>query len=312
MLDSSPESLPQLGNEISDYFSRNERNSSLKDFDVDEFPKGKTIYHYTTAAGLLGILQSRMIWATEASYLNDSQEIKYGVDLAVEELNKLFEEKSVEDYRELIDTVTQKLLIFGQSEIYVSFLCEDGDLLSKWKGYSDFGAGFSIGLNVDQFLISRPMLSASPIRIKKVVYDAVIQKRILWDEFNATLGQFDDWRGRYPKETMASYLPAAATGLTEYIKLQLVRFKAKAFEEEKEWRMIFYPFFQDVEYKNLIRFRIVGNRIIPYLEFQLPTISEIVRGPKIDRESSRKAIDLIYERASIPPPQLSESKINLQ
>jgi hypothetical protein len=44
------------------------------------------LYHYTSSIGLLGILNTQKIWATEASHLNDSQEIKYGINLVTEKL----------------------------------------------------------------------------------------------------------------------------------------------------------------------------------------------------------------------------------
>jgi hypothetical protein len=33
-----------------------------------------TLFHYTTAAGLLGILNSSTLWATDLRFLNDAQE----------------------------------------------------------------------------------------------------------------------------------------------------------------------------------------------------------------------------------------------
>ena len=35
------------------------------------------LYHYTTAKGLLGIFNTKSIWATHVSYLNDEQEFVY-------------------------------------------------------------------------------------------------------------------------------------------------------------------------------------------------------------------------------------------
>jgi len=324
MLDSLTERISRLEQEIKEYFSRIENISSL--LDINDFPKDKIIYHYTSATGLLGIFQSQTIWATEASYLNDSQEIKYGIDLARAELDQLSKQSNSKDHKKLVDEVAKNLSTFSKSAIYVSCFCEDGDLLSQWKGYSGkgysgIGAGFSIGLNIDQLSKSRYELSTFPIRIKKVVYDNEIQKKILWDECNATLGYFDAWLEKYPNEDDVSiFFPAAVAGLTEYIKLQSARFKASTFHEENEWRFIYVPSLPDAKYQKLIKFRTEDDRIIPYLEFQLqlPAISRIVCGSKIDLESSKKAIDLIYNRASsfngviIPLPQMSASKISLQ
>ena len=40
------------------------------------------LFHYTDAAGLLGILKSRSLWATDFRSLNDASEMHYGMDLA--------------------------------------------------------------------------------------------------------------------------------------------------------------------------------------------------------------------------------------
>ena len=36
------------------------------------------LYHYTTASGLVGILQSNRLWATSAIFMNDVNELNYG------------------------------------------------------------------------------------------------------------------------------------------------------------------------------------------------------------------------------------------
>jgi hypothetical protein len=38
-----------------------------------------TIFHYTTATGLLGILQKFTLWASDLRFLNDAQEAVYAL-----------------------------------------------------------------------------------------------------------------------------------------------------------------------------------------------------------------------------------------
>ncbi len=38
------------------------------------------LYHYTDARGLIGIVTQAVLWATDAEFLNDAQELKYGRD----------------------------------------------------------------------------------------------------------------------------------------------------------------------------------------------------------------------------------------
>jgi hypothetical protein len=55
-----------------------------------------TLFHYTTAAGLLGILNTANIWATDLRFLNDVQEAVYAYDIAVD-ANKLIWKIRYED-----------------------------------------------------------------------------------------------------------------------------------------------------------------------------------------------------------------------
>jgi len=47
------------------------------------------LFHYTTSAGLLGMLQSQCFFATERSYLNDLREVLWGISVIKETLAKL-------------------------------------------------------------------------------------------------------------------------------------------------------------------------------------------------------------------------------
>ena len=38
------------------------------------------VYHYTSTAGFLGIVNDSSIWATNIFFLNDYQEMKKGID----------------------------------------------------------------------------------------------------------------------------------------------------------------------------------------------------------------------------------------
>src|ERR1035441_9565471 len=46
------------------------------------------LYHYTTAEGLLGILNEQAFWATDCEFLNDSSEMRYGLQLFTHKLRE--------------------------------------------------------------------------------------------------------------------------------------------------------------------------------------------------------------------------------
>ena len=43
-----------------------------------------SLYHYTSNQGLVGILESQKLWATNYSFLNESSELNYGMKLSIE------------------------------------------------------------------------------------------------------------------------------------------------------------------------------------------------------------------------------------
>src|SRR4051794_188276 len=55
------------------------------------------LYHYTTAAGLIGIVQSQTLWATNAEFLNDAQELLCGRPQVRDALLKQADELSPAD-----------------------------------------------------------------------------------------------------------------------------------------------------------------------------------------------------------------------
>jgi hypothetical protein len=48
-----------------------------------------TLFHYTSATGLRGILQSLSLWASDLRFLNDAQEAIYALDLVVDAVRNI-------------------------------------------------------------------------------------------------------------------------------------------------------------------------------------------------------------------------------
>src|ERR1700688_3995756 len=56
------------------------------------FKPDDIVWHYTNGEGLLGILQSSSIYATQVASLNDKNETKYATDLFKASLRELIEQ----------------------------------------------------------------------------------------------------------------------------------------------------------------------------------------------------------------------------
>lgn len=276
------------------------------------------LYHYTTSTGLLGILETQIIWGTEVSYINDAQEIKYGIDLVVNQFGSYA--KGKDDLVQEIATRTLSILTQQQS-IFVACFCEDGDLLSQWRGYSGFGLGYSIGLNPVELAKNKRKDPFRYIDIRRVIYDKDDQISIVNSELDFILDASGKLLENHTEERRRIINHAAGL-LAAFLNDQIVRFKSDAFQEEREWRAIYVNSDRNIGGKQPVKFRTDGGQIVPYMELDLgPSarketwalpITEIIAGPQIDYHKAGKSIELIYGEFDAAMPEVRGSSIALQ
>jgi len=117
----------------------------------------KILYHYTSIEGLLGIIESKSVWATNVLYLNDASELNYAVGLFKRQIlefkKKSSNARSVENifFETLIENIVN-LIPSDNFGFYVSSFSEEKDLLSQWRGYCPKGIGFSLGFKFNNLI----------------------------------------------------------------------------------------------------------------------------------------------------------------
>src|SRR4051812_23669938 len=110
------------------------------------------LFHYTSPEGLIGIVKERCLWATSAFYLNDSQELLGGIEIARKQLESIADESASQDQRARINWLLHDIRNVGTVQSKAAFICSlssERDLLSQWRAYCR-GGGFSIGFPADQ------------------------------------------------------------------------------------------------------------------------------------------------------------------
>jgi hypothetical protein len=93
------------------------------------------LYHYTTTAGLIGIVESKSLWASGIQYLNDTTEYRHATSVAMDLLRRKL--------ATLIDPRNDlyQLMLKGESlyrddtAVFVGSLSEAKDKLSQWRAY---------------------------------------------------------------------------------------------------------------------------------------------------------------------------------
>jgi hypothetical protein len=285
------------------------------------------LHHYTTAAGLMGIIGSQRVWGTNARFLNDPSEVRYALKViseAVAEREKPYlVARSAEPALERVPDILARLMgarepkievwakqlleIFDQQrEIYVASFCEDGDLLSQWRGYAAAGGGYAIGITTDEIwgaTDARPS-----VILRKVIYDPEVQRRVVsqWVQcmFDVDLAwrrarqekirdalqershkepghgdqvqpsvsrwlpQFSVFKAFRPaQEESMKWVTEIETTVTRFLAECLITFKDAAYHEEREWRAIQFGIDAPPA-----KFRIRGGAIVPYVELDLRAV----------------------------------------
>jgi len=249
-----------------------------------------TLWHYTDAGGLLGILGSNpeprepgvvgpqkckpSFRATAVEYLNDSRELIHGLGIIKEQvLIPRAEELETIDYQpdephlvanpkekadflrklcETIDRVEQRTYS-NHIHCYVTSFSAHNDVLSQWRAYCGGLDGFAIGIRRDA------LPDHQEAKAKKVLYDDDPKS---WTTVTDYVHKWVHWR------LHRTEAPEASSGMLDHCIRELSRyatqFKHNGFREEGEWRVIHLGMSEGPTYRNR------GAKLIPYVTWSLP------------------------------------------
>lgn len=214
-----------------------------------------TLYHYTSFEAFLNIVKSKTIWVTESSYLNDSTEFGYGLELA-EEI-----------YRGRSTNSEAATWFFENADrtlhTYIFSLSRQGDLLSQWRAYCPDG-GVSIGFSTKT--LTR-IAAQHNFALVRCIYDPELQRakiiRMLEEQLNE-----DEFYSVFPR--------------------LIASLKHPSFSEEAEFRLVSRSRIVEQRiYK--ARWRATKTTPVEYTEVKLRSIeSEDIRRLHRDRKLSEE------------------------
>ena len=236
------------------------------------------LYHYTSEAGLRGILESDRIWATDVRFLNDDTEFqrafndKY-LQIVIEAFRTSMRKDIDSEAARIINGMLSARnhapileLIEKSKETNDTFVCsfsrpqdggfDPGDRLSQWRGYSHGSQGFSLGFDPEslekQIAMDGPTMKRS---VMQCIYEDTGPDARLFEETGRDAGlRFNDlWlSGEAVPDSFQTLNPDATAG---YIKANYyflkalskataeffthgARIKHIGFREECEWRIV--------------------------------------------------------------------------
>jgi hypothetical protein len=251
---------------------------------------------------LLGIIESRSIWASNARYLNDSAEVEAALEMIHQQAEK---RKPPSWQRELLQNSIDSIRSVERT-VFVTSFSASKDSLSQWRGYCPVNAGYAIGFDTMSLTECGRELG---FHFVPCIYDPTVQKKVVNRAIEATLQLLE-------RSENANRFKAAVGRMTAFERLVVrVRFdydieeeltkggvtellgilKAPAFHEEREWRLV--GTMNDDEVRGRLRFRQGASMLIPFLSVELaPTmallpIREVWIGPTPHPDLARSALE---------------------
>lgn len=211
--------------------------------------------HYTDLHGLVGILETQQVWLSDHRFLNDTQEISYGRDLAIRKISAVSTLDPDQEFGAFLRSVVD---LISKPSVHGSYICSMSlaiDALDQWKWYAGSPDGVCIVFNGEQELWNRNYSHPTHIRQRKIVYkerdqSSIIEKFI--DIYRANFNAFKDFRNPFIRD------------LAGLIEDQFITFKDEQYESEKEIRLTIENLGHIFKTRE-IKHRISKNRVIPYI-----------------------------------------------
>ena len=190
------------------------------------------LFHYTDAAGLIGILTDKCVWATETSYLNDKREIEHAKSsiwqIAYSLPRNALADKYSRDEKELLDEFVKRAKQIRNGVCVVSF-SEEQDKLSQWRAYGGNTERFNIGLSSAKL---HECATTQGCVFGKCTYDDGAAHRIGIEIIEDLISQYrSSDKSDLAKERLC-------TTLEIFISRYGPLMKHPSFAEEAEWRII--------------------------------------------------------------------------
>lgn len=234
-------------------------------FKLKDIPE---IYHYTSAAGLYGILQNEKIWFTRWDCLNDYTEYRYIHEIIGRYLNKFSNDS---EFCALVSSLNEHERSYKKDaqfverrfELYVASFSTNKDALNLWTYYtkSTHNDGYCLGLDYKSIFTDE----GYDIITSEVVYDQCVQDELITELLTHFHGFFtilgsNNVTKRDRNRLMWNYFRKVIRDIG-------LCFKPHAFNIEEEVRAVLRPHNNSKTHKKLnVRVRQRNGLFIPYVE----------------------------------------------
>ena len=234
------------------------------------------IYHYTSAAGLFGILSNHKLWFTRWDSLNDTSENLIVHDCIEEALNRYVHEPQFVEYVKEINNIHRECKKEGyiDKDLYLASFSSNADSLALWNCYSkDVRCdGYCIGFD------NPNLFSDYPVILAKVLYDKEEQMNVVHEVLQRLFRIYESFIKN--KETSPDTYKIIGDSFDYVFEDIGIFFKHSAFKGEEEVRASIRKHDEVETLKTIVpQIRESGALLIPYLE--IPFDKDLVKSVTI-------------------------------
>src|ERR1700730_3543868 len=196
------------------------------------------LYHYTTGNGLIEIIKSGELWATQVACLNDSSELFYPIELLRSKVNNMSRSPISLEAGFLLKQIEQGLSTptIDTEGRFLACFSEDGDDLSQWRAYGGGEGGYAIEFDHLHLRHNQPPTTI----LGKVEYREKQQSMFLDDLLNNCIAFFFDGVNKKRAPSIEEW---ASEFLQYFANLSIVFapfIKHPKFAGEREWRLVYH------------------------------------------------------------------------
>ncbi|SFF79311.1 DUF2971 domain-containing protein [Neptunomonas qingdaonensis] len=262
----------------------------------------ETIYHYTSFSGLLGIVGSGSLWASDIRYMNDSAELNHMVTLIREEVNEriVLGHPNPKLLNQFLDWIAGR--VTNGHMLFAGSFRANGNLLSQWRGYSELGKGVSIGFDPKQIISCARQQS---FMVGKCIYDRKQQRQLIHqivDFVEDLAAEFCGMHGCRDDIVFAEVFEQVESDLLRIAAI----LKHPSFQEEEEWRIV-SPVVTDFKDPS-VHYREGTSMLVPFFEFSLVApkadklqIQHIFLGPTPNISLSMNSLSMYLAKEGVAP-----------
>ncbi len=232
---------------------------------------GGLAFHYTSPAGLLGIISNQKIWLSDCDYLNDVSESDYFLSLA----SKIFTANKDKKAAQNLAFRSYMMSLFHSNDYgrgretssreierrYVFSLSLDEDALSLWNYYTktNDATGYNIGVDLGKFIQSIELTPNQVLLVGRVEYNRDYQEALLRELYDDYYDIYVNYTSPYQRK----YLYAA---LEDNIIKYSVFMKADSYKSETEYRI---AVFESGASQGSRQYREKNGAFLPYIEKEI-------------------------------------------